>query len=90
LGPTSLRSSDGLHYWRERIFHYFSISVVFIGLIVYLYLGLSFIKEGEFAYAIFASFVFYSAVFAPTVRSLAHIHISEPTRQEPISYALIS
>jgi signal transduction histidine kinase/ActR/RegA family two-component response regulator len=70
LGPTSLRSSDGLHYWRERIFHYFSISVVFIGLIVYLYLGLSFIKEGEFAYAIFASFVFFSAVFATTVRSL--------------------
>ncbi len=70
LGPTNLRSGDGLHYWRERIFHFFSIGVLFIGLVVYLYLGLSFLKEGEFAYAIFASFIFFSAVFATTVRSL--------------------
>ncbi|MCU4155914.1 response regulator [Carboxylicivirga sp. A043] len=70
LGPTSLRSGDGLQYWRERIFHFFSIGVLFIGLVVYLYLGLSFLKKGEFAYAIFASFVFFSAVFATTVRSL--------------------
>jgi len=70
LGPTTLRSGDGLLYWRERIFHYFSIGVLFIGLIVYLYLGLSFLKQGEFTYAIFASFVFFSAVFATTVRSL--------------------
>lgn len=70
LGPTTLRSGDGLHYWRERIFHYFSIAVLFIGLIVYLYLGLSFIKKAEFINAIFASFVFFSAVFATTVRSL--------------------
>ncbi|MBK3516015.1 ATP-binding protein [Carboxylicivirga marina] len=70
LGPTSLRSGDGLHYWRERIFHFFSIGVLFIGLIVYLYLGLSFIKSGEFTYAIFASFIFFSAVFVTTVRSL--------------------
>ena len=70
LGPTTLRSGDGLHYWRERIFHYFSIGVIFIGLIVYLYLGLSFIKQGEYTYAVFSSFVFFSAVFATTVRSL--------------------
>ncbi|MBS2209888.1 response regulator [Carboxylicivirga mesophila] len=70
LGPTNLRSGDGLLYWRERIFHYFSIGVLFIGLVVYLYLGLSFIKDAKFAYAIFSSFVFFSAVFATTVRSL--------------------
>ncbi|WP_439183051.1 ATP-binding protein [Carboxylicivirga taeanensis] len=70
LGPTNLHSGNGLLYWRERVFHYFSIGVLFIGLLVYVYLGLSFVKEAQFAYAIFASFVFFSAVFATTVRSL--------------------
>ena len=70
LGPTTLRSGDGLHYWRERIFHFFSIGVLFIGLIVYLFLGLTYLQQGEFVYAIFASFIFFSAVFATTVRSL--------------------
>ncbi|TRX72499.1 ATP-binding protein [Carboxylicivirga sp. M1479] len=70
LGPTSLRSGDGLLYWRERIFHYFSIGALFIGLIVYLYLGLTFIKEEQYTYAIFASFIFLSALFATMVRTL--------------------
>jgi signal transduction histidine kinase/ActR/RegA family two-component response regulator len=70
LGPTTLRAGGGLHYWRERIFHYFSIGVIFIGLVMYLYLGLSFIKQGEYAYTVFASFIFFSAVFVTTVRSL--------------------
>ncbi|MCU4174496.1 ATP-binding protein [Carboxylicivirga sp. N1Y90] len=70
LGPSSLPSGDGLHYWRERIFHYFSIGVMFIGLVVYLYLGLTFLQEKEYAYGIFSTFVFLSAIFATSVRSL--------------------
>ncbi len=70
LGPTRLRSEDGLLYWRERIFHFFSIGVLLIGLIVYLFLGLTFIQHGEFVYAVLASFIFFSAIFAAAVRSL--------------------
>ena len=70
LGPTVLHSEDGLQYWRERIFHFFSIGILFIGLIVYLFIGLTFIQQGESAYAVFASFIFLSAVFATTVRAL--------------------
>lgn len=70
LGPSSAPTGDGLHYWRERIFHFFSIGVLFIGLVVYLYLGLTFIQEEAYSHAIFATFVFLSAVFVTSVRSL--------------------
>lgn len=70
LGSSSVPNGDGLHYWRERIFHYFSISVLFFGLVVYLYLGLSFILEEAYNIAIFTTFVFLSAVFVTSVRSL--------------------
>jgi len=70
FGPTNLRSGDGLHYWRERIFHFFSIGILFIGLIAYIFLGLTFIQRGEYAYAIFSSFIFLSAIFATSVRAL--------------------
>jgi len=70
LGPSSAPTGDGLHYWRERIFHYFSIGLLFFGLVVYLYLGLTFIQEEAYTNAIFTTFVFLSAVFVTSVRPL--------------------
>lgn len=70
LRPTHIHSGDGLLYWRERVFHYFSLGVIAIGLLAYLVLGFSFIQSGKYIYAITASFIFLSALFAASVRSL--------------------
>ena len=70
LGPTSLPSGDGLHYWRERIFHYFSVGLLFIGLIVFLFYELTFLQHQQYIYAAFAAFVFLSALSATSLRSL--------------------
>jgi signal transduction histidine kinase/CheY-like chemotaxis protein len=70
LGPTVLPSGDGSLYWRERIFHYFSLAIISVGLVVYVYYGLTFLENGNYPYAIFATFVFLSALFASSVRSL--------------------
>ncbi|MBN2165057.1 MAG: response regulator [Marinilabiliaceae bacterium] len=70
LGPSNLLSKDGPNYWRERIFHFFSIAVIFIGSVVYLYFGLSFLQSGEIGYAIFSTFIFFSSLFVSSVRSL--------------------
>ncbi len=70
LGPTVLPSGDGSLYWRERIFHYFSLAIISIGLVVYLYYGLTFLEAGQYSYAIFATFVFLSALFASVVKAL--------------------
>lgn len=70
LGPTSLPSGDGVHYWRERIFHYFSVGLLFIGLVVFLYFELTFLQHQEYVYATFASFVFLSALLATSLKSL--------------------
>lgn len=70
LGPTSVPSGDGLHYWRERVFHYFSIGLLFTGLIVFLYLLLTFIQEESYTNAIFTSFVFISAVLVISTKAI--------------------
>lgn len=70
LGPSTLSSQDGLLYWRERIFHFFSIAIIFIGSVVYLYYGLSFLQAKEIPYAIFSTFVFFSSLFVSSVKSL--------------------
>ncbi|MBI9064391.1 MAG: response regulator [Marinilabiliaceae bacterium] len=70
LGPTSLPSGDGLHYWRERIFHYFSVGLLFVGLIVFLFYELTFLQNQQYVYAVFAAFVFLSALSATSLRSL--------------------
>ncbi len=70
LGPTSVPSGDGLHYWRERIFHYFSIGLLFLGLIVFLYLLLTFIQEESYTNAIVTSFVFISAVLVISTKAI--------------------
>ncbi len=70
LGPTVLPSGDGSLYWRERIFHYFSLAIISVGLVVYLYYGLTFLEDGKIVYAIFATFVFLSALFASVIKSL--------------------
>ena len=70
LGPSSLSSQDGLLYWRERIFHFFSIAVIFIGSVVFLYFGLSFLQANEIEYAVFSAFVYFSSLFVSSVRSL--------------------
>ncbi len=70
LGPTSAPSGDGLHYWRERIFHYFSIGLLFLGLITFLYLLLTFIQEESYTNAIFTSFIFVSASLVILIKSI--------------------
>ncbi len=70
LGPTVLPSGNSSLYWRERIFHYFSLAIISIGLIVYIYYGLTFLEAKQYPYAIFATFVFLSALFASSVKSL--------------------
>ncbi len=70
LGPTSLPSGEGLHYWRERIFHYFSVGLLFIGLIVFLFYELTFLQHQQYVYAAFAAFVFLSALSATSLRNL--------------------
>nr|WP_321453673.1 ATP-binding protein [uncultured Carboxylicivirga sp.] len=70
LGPSSVPKGEGLRYWRERIFHYFSIGILFFGLVVYLYLGLTFILEETYTNVIFTTFIFLSAVFVTSVKAL--------------------
>ena len=70
LGPTILPSGNNSLYWRERIFHYFSLAIMSIGLVVYIYYGLTFLEARQYPYAIFATFVFLSALFASSVKSL--------------------
>lgn len=59
LGPSSL-PGDGIGYWRERIFHYFSLAVVFLGVAVYLYYGLFFLLAGQHHFFAFSTFTFVS------------------------------
>ncbi len=68
LGPTSLPSGSGFLYWRERIFHYFTIALISIGLLAYLYYTVSFLQQEDFISAIFSTFIFLSALFVSVVR----------------------
>ncbi|WP_088653792.1 sensor histidine kinase [Geofilum rhodophaeum] len=64
LGPSYL-PGEGIDYWRERIFHYFSLATVFFGIALYLYYGLNFLLGGQVGF-----FIFLSAVFVLTLIAL--------------------
>ena len=70
LGPGTLPSGDGFLYWRERVFHYFVIAFVSVGLLTYLYYTISFLQEKQYISAIFNSVVFISVFFVSVVKSL--------------------
>ncbi|MCW3805872.1 ATP-binding protein [Plebeiibacterium marinum] len=68
LGPTSLPSGSGFSYWRERIFHYFTLFLISIGLLSYLYYTISFLQTNDIIPAIFSSTIFISTLFVSLVR----------------------
>ncbi len=70
LGPGSLPSGNGFLYWRERVFHYFVIAFISVGLLSYLYYTISYIQEKQYIPAIFSSVVFLSVFLVSVVRSL--------------------
>ncbi|TLX73897.1 response regulator [Labilibacter sediminis] len=69
LGPTALASGSGSDYWRERIFHYFTIALISIGLFLYLYYTITFLKNHNFISAFFSTFIFLSSLFISIVRT---------------------
>ncbi len=70
LGPTSLPSGNGFLYWRERIFHYFIIALISVGLLSYLYYTISFLQDEKYISAIFSSVIFISTLFVSILRTL--------------------
>lgn len=71
LGPSVTTSQDGVHFWRERIFHYFSLAVILVGSLVFFYYGLSFFQAGQSEYLVFSAFVYFSSLFVAAVRTLS-------------------
>ena len=69
LGPSSL-PGEGIQYWRERIFHYFSLAVVFFGVAVYLYYGLFFLLSGQYFFMAFATSVFVSSLLVVSIHRI--------------------
>ncbi|GAF02801.1 ATP-binding protein [Saccharicrinis fermentans] len=70
LGPTTVPSGGGFHYWRERVFHYFTLALIAIGLVAYLYYTLSFLQDENYVAAISSSLFFLSVLFTGLVRTL--------------------
>jgi signal transduction histidine kinase len=69
LGPSSL-PGEGIQYWRERIFHYFSLAVVFFGVAVYLYYGLVFLLAAQYLFLAFATSVFVSSLLVVSIHRI--------------------
>ncbi len=69
LGPTTVPSKGGFHYWRERVFHYFTLALTAIGLMVYLYYTISFLQNEDYVLAIMSTFIFLSVVFVGTIKN---------------------
>ncbi len=74
IGPGTLPSGNGFLYWRERIFHYFVIALISVGLLSYLYYTISFLQGEKYMSAIFSSVVFISALFVSVTRFLPYIY----------------
>jgi signal transduction histidine kinase/ActR/RegA family two-component response regulator len=70
LGPSVQTSQDGFYYWRERVFHYLSLAIVFVGTLVFLYYSINFFKAGKINYVIFSAFVYFSSLFVAVVKSM--------------------
>ena len=69
LGPSSL-PGEGIQYWRERIFHYFSLAVIFFGVALYLYYGLFFLLAGEYVFLVFLTAIFISSMLVLSLRKI--------------------
>ncbi len=69
LGPTTLTSGGGFQYWRERVFHYFTLALIAIGLIAYLYYAVTFLQQNDFVSTIFSTLIFGSVLFVGVVKS---------------------
>ena len=63
LGPTTVPAGGGFLYWRERVFHYFTLALISVGLVAYLYYTVSFLQHQSYASAIFSTFIFLSVLF---------------------------
>jgi len=70
LGPSVQTSQDGFYYWRERVFHYLSLAIVFMGTLVFLYYSINFFRAGKINYVIFSAFVYFSSLFVAVVKSM--------------------
>lgn len=66
LGPSSL-PGEGIQYWRERIFHYFSLAVIFFGVALYLYYGLFFLLSNQHEFLAFSTIIFVTSLLALSV-----------------------
>ncbi len=66
LGPSKIYAIDGFAYWRERVFHYFTLALVTLGLFLYLYYFVSYLQKWHLEYAMFITIAFVS-VFVITV-----------------------
>ncbi|MDG5799294.1 HAMP domain-containing sensor histidine kinase [Marinilabiliaceae bacterium ANBcel2] len=64
LGPSSI-NSEGINYWRERIFHYFAILTVVLGTIAYICLGGHFFIADKFL--LFAIISLHFIITLPTL-----------------------
>lgn len=70
LGPSVQTSQDGFDYWRERVFHYLSLAIVFVGTLVFLYYSIYFFKAGKLNHLFFSAFVYFSSLFVAVVKSM--------------------
>ncbi len=70
LGPTTVPSGGGFRYWRERVFHYFVLALIAIGLVAYLYYTVSFLQSESYLSAIFSTFIFFSSLIVVILKSL--------------------
>jgi signal transduction histidine kinase/ActR/RegA family two-component response regulator len=66
LSPSSI-PGEGHQYWRERIFHYFSLAFTFIGVAVYIYFALYFLLKGQILHMGFTTFVFISSLIVVSI-----------------------
>ncbi len=69
LGPTTVPSGGGFHYWRERVFHYFTLALIAIGLIAYLYYAVSFLQDEKYTAAIISTLVFLSVFIVGVIKA---------------------
>lgn len=69
LGPVSI-PGEGINYWRQRVFHYLCMAVIFLGVIAYLYYTLLFIVNNQPEFALFSTFAFFSTVLIVSIERI--------------------
>ncbi len=69
LGPAAL-PGEGIDYWRQRVFHYLSMAVIFLGVIVWLYYTLHFLVNKQLNFALISSFAFFTTLLIVSIRRI--------------------